>query len=122
MDTFVLLFMGWTSIIAGIIIFALFTYFKFKDDMYKVTSHLSNFPNVRINQCEKGYFVEIEQKSFFKKKKWKPILTYAGTNDQTYYFSSFENAQAAALENFEFDLIRFKMHTISKIQKDKKAS
>lgn len=50
--------------------------------------------NYRISKDNNGYFAEKEYKSVFFKTKWKPYITYFGS-DVCYYYNTKEQAVEA---------------------------
>ena len=60
--------------------------------------------NLRIKKVINGWNVEIENKKWYGKKYWKPIIFYRGTSE-AYHFDSIESAKKILFQEIRSILI-----------------
>lgn len=67
---------------------------------------LSNIGEIRIKEYPKGYVVEIQKKTWYRRRYWTHLISVYGIPSQPWYFSSFNSALHQATLYFEWDLIK----------------
>ena len=67
--------------------------------------HLVNFPKIRVTEYPKGFAVEIQKEKWNGKKYWTHIVSYAGNQNDPFYYSTAKEAFENAKKMFGWDLI-----------------